>query len=478
MPSKAQRFHLVYVFERFPTFTQTFCVREILELERQGVRPLIFSLRDTRDEPAQDYPASLRDRVHYLPEPSALTRFVRDLRSAKKVPKPVDHTLRYWRKAQPDKRRVYEAAYIGHRIRQIAPYLRHAHAHFAGMAARTLWWLRQFEGISYSFTAHANDIFCEVPPSPVTLQNVVQNASRIVTVSDFSVDTLSQAFPRAQRKIRRVYNGLDLKKWIPENHSNDSPAGIGSCQIYSVGRLIEKKGFPHLIRASALLRDREIPHQVHIIGSGPLQSDLEREIDDLDLRDHVVLEGELSQDAIVERLNHEAHLFALPCVREADGGMDNLPTVIMEAMAAGLPCVSTRLAGIPEMIDHGETGLLVPPGDDPALADALETLLKDPERCRHFGLQGRQIAMERFDQSVTARKLTLTLAGGGSVRFSPAKWMTDPGLWSPALRSCPGRLLRLVRPRPRFSAARFLESLEPLPAAPIAHREEVEPEKE
>jgi glycosyltransferase involved in cell wall biosynthesis len=445
--------HLVYVFERFPTFTQTFCVREILELQAQGIRPLIFSLRDTRDEPAQTYPAALREAVHYLPESEELTRVVRQLRTDRQLPKPVDHALRFW-KNQPDKLRVYEAAWIGHRLTELAPGAGHAHCHFAGRAARTLWWLRNFFGLSYSFTAHANDVFCAEPDTQVTLPLLMRDAARIITVSDYTVNRLAQEYPGTRRKIRRVYNGLDLQPW--KQAANGRPNGIGSRRIYSIGRLIEKKGFDDLIRASALLRDRGIAHTIHIIGGGPQESELRELIHHHELSAQVFLEGEWDQARIIQALAHEAHVFALACATEKDGGMDNLPTVLMEAMAVGLPCVSTRLAGVPEMVLEGETGLLTGEREPAKFADCLQTLLEDESLCRSYGANGHRLAQERFEQSATSRALQKALLSAGAMRCDLSVFRRRPDLVSGYLAGLPHRILRFMRRRPSFSAEDFL----------------------
>jgi glycosyltransferase involved in cell wall biosynthesis len=425
MSASGAPYHLAYVFQRFPTFTQTFCVREILELERQGIRPLIFSVRDPRDEPAQSYPESLKDRVVFLPDEESLKAYATGLRDSHDLPKAARSALRYWGKAR-DKMRVYEAIWIHQEIRKRAPYLRHAHGHFAGLAARTMWWLRQFSGMTFSFTAHANDVFCGDTDTKVSLELLMQDASRVITVSDYTVQRLSREFPVAAAKIRRVYNGLDLEKWIGANHGQ--PGGIGSRRIYSVGRLIEKKGYDDLIRACAVLRDREVPFTCHIVGGGPLEESLRILIRELRLEEKVFLEGEQNQDFIIEHLAHRAHVFALACVTESDGGMDNLPTVIMEAMAVGVPCVSTRLAGIPEMILEGKTGLITEERRPHEFARCIETLLTDDSLCRRFGQAGFLLAQERFDKSVTTRALKRALVSGGQVRFDPSLLLAQPEL--------------------------------------------------
>jgi colanic acid/amylovoran biosynthesis glycosyltransferase len=157
--------------------------------------------------------------------------------------------------------------------------------------------------------------------------------------------------------------------------------------IIAIGRLIEKKGFGDLVRACEILRRRGRDFRCQIIGEGPLETALHTEIDNRGLREHVLLTGPLPQTEIRARLA-SATMFALPCIAEQSGAMDNLPTVIMEAMAAGLPVVSTNVGGVPEMVLPSETGLLVSPNDPAALADAIEKFIVDPALARKFGQAG------------------------------------------------------------------------------------------
>ncbi|MDB6069152.1 MAG: glycosyl transferase group 1, partial [Verrucomicrobiales bacterium] len=152
-----RRPHFAYVFERFPSFTQTFCAREVLELQRQGTRLLLFSIRSTEAESLRHFPAELLRQVITLPPTDQLTREVEDLKKNRQLPQSLVLTLREWGD-RPDKPRLYEAAWIGQKLRSAG--IHHIHTHFAGLAARTAWWIRQFYGPSYSFTGHANDLFC------------------------------------------------------------------------------------------------------------------------------------------------------------------------------------------------------------------------------------------------------------------------------------------------------------------------------
>ena len=172
--------------------------------------------------------------------------------------------------------------------------------------------------------------------------------------------------------------------------------------------MIEKKGFADLIEACRLLKPRGRPFACEIIGEGPLEAALRAQIAEAGLESCVKLAGPLTQSEIVSRLAF-ATIFVLPCTREADGGMDNLPTVIMEAMAAGLPVISTPLGGIPEMVEHERNGELVPEHDPAALCAALERLIADPARARKFGDRGRERASEKFSIEANVRKLRTLL---------------------------------------------------------------------
>src|SRR5438270_7992795 len=385
---------IAYLFERFPSFGQTFCYREVAELERQGTKVHVYSIRRPVDEPKQDWDQELVGRVHYLPEESALVREVdHALREGKASPVAREAIEKWGR--QPDFLRLYQAVYVGMRLRQDG--LERLHAHFAGMAARTAFWLDQFFGIPYSFTAHANDIFAP-RVFAISMAKLVQGAVAVVTVSDYSAGLLKERFPESTGKIHRVYNGIDPSRFHPADFGSGVPA------IVSIGRLIEKKGFADLIEACRLLKPRGRPFACEIIGEGPLEAALRAQIAEAGLESCVKLAGPLTQSEIVSRLAF-ATIFVLPCTREADGGMDNLPTVIMEAMAAGLPVISTPLGGIPEMIEHEINGELVPERDPTALSAAIEWLLDDPERARQLGERGRQIAREKFSIETSARQL-------------------------------------------------------------------------
>jgi colanic acid/amylovoran biosynthesis glycosyltransferase len=383
-----------YLFERFPSFGQTFCYREVAELYRQGVSPPIFSIRNPKDEPAQDWAARIVESVHYLPEEKELLDDVRRASKKGKFAPEIIAALDEWGR-RTDFLRLYQAVYVGLRLQEAR--ISHVHAHFAGMAARTAFWIAKFFPITFSFTAHANDIFA--PRNfEIGLDKLISAARVIVTETDFSEEFLRERFPERADRIHRVYNGLNLGEFGHADFSSDPPL------IVAIGRLIAKKGFTDLIRACALLVERGRPFRCEIFGEGPLESQLRGQIAELELQELVQLPGAKPQHEVRERLA-SADVFVLPSVPEADGGMDNLPTVIMEAMATGLPVVSTRIGGIPEMVVENETGFLVSPGDVVVLADAIEKVTNDQSLGQKFGQAGYERAQTLFSIEKNVREL-------------------------------------------------------------------------
>lgn len=404
-----------YLFERFPARTQTFCFREVEEMLRQKMEPLVLSIRPPEEDSA--FAPELQGRVHYAPPDAELRARVKELAKRDKLPVRMRGVLKLWGR-KGDKMRLYEAHHLGALLHRRG--IRHVHAHFAGMAARTAFWIKKFYNIGYSFTGHANDIFCETD-FPVSLEDLVREARFVVTETDFSRGWLREKFPAHGWKIHRVYNGIHVGKFPPASFGDGVP------KIVSVGRLIEKKGFADLIAACAILKREGVPFYCRIIGAGPLEAELRALILGHGLGHDVALEGARREEEVM-RFLRGARVFALACTRERDGGMDNLPTVIVEAMACGLPVVSTRLAGIPEMIVENETGRLTRENDPAALAKALREILLDGALAQRLGQRARELAVERFSTETTVRALKHLLIRHGRVLPPPRALALEPGL--------------------------------------------------
>jgi len=390
-----------YLFERFPSFGQTFCYREVAELDRQDVAAPIFSIRKPKGEPPQDWDPRVVGRVHYLPDERELLEDVRRASKKEKLSTDIVDALDEWGR-RSDFLRLYQAVYVGLRLHEMG--IGHVHAHFAGMAARTAFWINKFFSITFSFTAHANDIF-----SPrkfeIGLDKLVDTARTIVTETDYAAQFLRDRFPSCAARIHRIYNGLNLAEFGPAEFSSSPPL------IITIGRLIPKKGFSDLIRACAWLARGGKSFRCEIIGEGPLENELREQIEALGLRNHVNLTGAKPQSELRRRLA-AANVFVLPSVIDPEGGMDNLPTVIMEAMATGLPVVSTNIGGIPEMVIENETGFLVQPGNVEAIGDAIEEVVNDRSLTQRLGQCGYERAQALFSIEKNVRELCAVLSAG------------------------------------------------------------------
>ena len=404
-----------YLFERFPSFVQTFVYREAAEMVRRGMEPWLVSIR--RPDDPVDLAAELDADVFYLPEEKVLRAEVDARRAAGKLGRRARRAMSRQRGAG-DSQRIFEAIWLEPRLR--ARGVRHVHAHFGGVAARTAWWLRELFGFSYSFTGHANDIFCATD-FPVSNGNLVAGARFVVTETDHARRWMEEKYPAARGRIFRVFNGIARDGFLPRGPAGEVP------RILSVGRYVEKKGFGDLIAACGRLRERGVAFVCEIAGGGPLEAELQGQIDAAQLGGMVRLLGPRPQ-AEVRRLLAQAQLFVLPCVVEADGGSDNLPTVIMEAMLAGVPVISTCVAGVPEMIATGEDGLLTPPRDPAALAAAMAKLLLDPVLGDRMSARARQSAAQKFSVETTVRELQHLLIRQAGIVAPDAARRHDPAL--------------------------------------------------
>ena len=381
---------LAYLFERFPAFTKTFCAREVAELYRQKLRVPVFSIRRPNDDRPLNISLDGVD-IRYLPDSNSL-RFKMLTRIAARRFSHISNP-----KEDPrDKHRFYEAIHLGPRLEKEG--ITAIHAHFAGLAARTAWWIKRLFGIPYSFTGHANDIFVERPDQRLSLKQLIKAAEFVATETDFSTGYLQSKFPESANKIHRVYNGLNLEPFRMAN-----PAA-GSLEIISIGRLIPKKGFELLVNACNVLMSRGLQLHCRIVGSGPEHVPLRQLIDRLGLGKVIELTGPKAQPEIVDLLA-QSNLFVFPAVEDGSGDRDNLPTVIIEAMASGLPVVATGLGGIGEIVTHQANGLIVPEGDVDALATAIGFLAEHAELRKSYGQNGLAVVKEKFRVETTVAGL-------------------------------------------------------------------------
>ena len=393
---------LGYLYSRYPVISQTFCDAEMLALERRGIDLVIGSVYPPLTSLRHEHIAGLRAPVHYAPPQEILKILERDAKNARRWPRDLveQHAGKYGPGAKAEQR-ARNALYFAEFFTRSGAD--HVHVHFANRAAHTAVFMKEISGIPFSVTAHGQDFMKDLGSDDL-LREICSAAEFVAAETDYSRDLLRQRCPNSAAKIQRVYNGMDLERFPKSQPYNANLIP----QIMSVGRLVPFKGFADLIDACAELARRRIDFVCDIIGDGPLRETLQAKIEQLDLASRVNLLGSLSQDAVMEKLQ-AADIFALASTTDAQGATDVFPTVILEAMASARPVVSTRLAGIPELIVDGQTGMLAPPGDSTALAQTLEQLLRDPALRLRSGHAGRARIEQHFRIEQTVAPLVQLL---------------------------------------------------------------------
>ena len=374
-----------YVVKRYPRFSETFVVSEILAHEAAGQEVEIFALRPVQETHFQEAIARVRAPVTRIPDRSRTpaTLWAQLAQAEAVFPGATARALATGGSADD----VSQALAIALEVR--ARGVGHLHAHFGTLATTVARIAAAIARIGYSFTAHAKDIYYDYGKD-TGLTEKMRDADDVVTVSDYNRAHLRQAFPGAADKIALIYNGLDLDRF--SFHTPAQDAG----EILAVGRLVEKKGFHVLIEALLILAERGLTPRCRIVGQGEEVAHLAAQIEGTGLSETVTLEGPRPQDAVIAAMRRSA-LLACPCVVGRDGNRDGLPTVLLEAMALGLPVVASDVTGIPELVRDGETGLVAPAGDPLALADALERALADAALRNRLAAAGRALVEREFD---------------------------------------------------------------------------------
>lgn len=395
---------LVYVVRQFPAVSETFVLHEMRELIRQGETIVICSLaRPGPDEPVHHDALSLAAPVVHVPSSGRRLLAEGAVALAGKPWRAVPATAEL--SALTLRHRTAEHAWALLRAawlyRRLAAF-DHVHAHFAHRPATVALLLARLAGRPFSFTAHARDIFQLTPPGG--LAHKVARARFVATVSEYTRSYVQrQARARDRAKVVRIPNGIDRCRFAPRSAE---PTGVPL--LLCVARLVAKKGVATLIRACAMLAERGVDVRCQVIGDGPLRASLARLVRDLGLTGRVRLRGALDQRA-VHRAYGDAAVFVLPCQIAADGDRDALPVAILEAMSVGVPVVTTPVAGIPEVVRDGDTGLLVAPASPQALADAVERLLGDRSLRMRLITGARRVADE-FDLPAPVSRLRALFA--------------------------------------------------------------------
>jgi glycosyltransferase involved in cell wall biosynthesis len=394
---------LTYLHGRYPVLTETFIDREIQRLLARGVDLRILSIR----RPADDLSPTQRElsrRVEYLLPAPPLSVAASLLWGLVRHPRTFLWTLAWL--LSRDHGTASRARTALHFVTGVYAAWRlrdrrgiHIHAHFVDRAATVALVASRLLGTTYSVTAHAREIYV----NPALLRERIGEAAFAVTCTEYNRTHLRREIGEgAASRLTRLYHGMDLgaaREAGPETGADggaDGGAERDARLILSVAQLWERKGLHYLVEACGVLRDRGTAVRCEIVGEGPQRADLQALIDRLGLADRVVLAGALPFPEVVERYRR-AGVFVLPCIVTEEGDRDGIPNVILEAMASGLPVISTPVSGIPEVVRDNDTGLSVPERDPEAIADAVDRLLSDPALAAAIADRARQLVRAEFD---------------------------------------------------------------------------------
>lgn len=402
---------IAVILKGYPRLSETFIAQELLALEQRGVALALYSLRHPTDTETHPVHAEIRASVTYLPEylHDEPARVWRAWRIARTLAGYRAACAAWWRDLRRDRtrnrvRRFGQALVLAS---ELPCDVVHLHAHFLHTPASVARYAALLRGIRWSCSAHAKDIWT-LPEWEK--REKLDACSWTATCTEVNADHLRR-IAGARERVDLVYHGIDTARFPPPRamrrmHDGSDPAQ--PVTLLAVGRAVDKKGFDDLLRALALLPPWQHWRFAHV-GGGPLLDPLMAMSRDLGIGDRVSWLGARSQAAVLDAYR-AADIFALPCRVAADGDRDGLPNVLLEAQSQKLPCVSTQISGIPELIEDGVTGLLVPPRDPARLADALSRLITTPDLRARLGDAGYARTTGTFSMNAGADRLAARFA--------------------------------------------------------------------
>jgi len=389
---------IAYILSKFPVFTETFIIREISEIRRREIEVEVFSLKSADGDKSKHAEAEeLRRGTHYIPfffSAEVWTSVVHYLLTrpgetlgmlgkiiSSNIKSPV--TLLKSLAVMP------KAMAIANRLRKMG--IDKIHCHWATVPATASWIVSTLNDAEFTLTTHAWDIF----KADNMLGEKMAASSGVRTISAFNKQYLLEKYPRiSPDKISVIHIGIDVKRFVPHDRS-----GHKGFVILGIGRLVETKGFQFLLEACDILRKRNVDFLCRIIYvSDAYDDEIFALYEKLGLKGTVELVSEVPQEKILDYYN-SSDCLALPCIVDKSGDRDGIPTVILEAMATEMPVISTEVSGIPEVVIDDISGVLIAPGSSTELADAIETLHRDPALRKRLGEKGREIVLDEFEIS-------------------------------------------------------------------------------
>ena len=386
------------VLKGYPRISETFISNEILLLEQAGFRIHIISMRQPRENFSHSSVRQIRAKVDYLPEAilPALPQLVyhnlllaldRPRRYGKAIRLAFKRFLRTRKSATI--KHLLQAGLVVHKVLPRSGVI-HLHAHFAHSPTSVAMFTSILGSLPFSFTGHAKDIYTS---NPIQIAEKIHEASFVVTCTEYNKDFLQKLAPRRKADIHRIYHGIDTRLFNSRSAKRDPRPPY---RLLTVARLTRKKGLPTVLRALKLLQDQGIEFQHTLIGDGDDRHQVLELITELGLSSQCRWLGTLPHEEVLAHYER-ADLFVLGSEISANGDRDGIPNVLMESMAMGVPVVATRVSAIPELIDHGATGLLVKPKSPQAMATAMLRMLTDADLRQSVTDNGKERIAREFD---------------------------------------------------------------------------------
>ncbi len=399
--------HLGMILKGYPRISETFISREILLLESLGIPIRIFSLRQPREDFSHEHVKEIQASVSYMPE-YVLPHWRRLLESNRLLWKRLgSHYMQCLsrailraceRKKTATVRHFLQAGHLA-ATELLGSPVKHLHAHFCHTPTSVAYFASELTGLPFSFTAHAKDIYTSEPEQ---LARQIHRAEFVVTCTEYNARYLRRLLngKADAPPIYTVYHGIELEFFQFAPH----PAPFPPYRILSIGRLVAKKGYDDLLKALSLLARSDFDFRFTHIGSGEDGAQIKALAHELGLSSKVEFLGTLPHEEVLAHYR-SAHVFALACKVAENGDRDGIPNVLAEAMAVGLPVVTTEISAIPELVEDGITGRLVPPGKPAAMAEAIREVLLQPEEPLRRAGQARKRVEAHFDNRQCVKQL-------------------------------------------------------------------------
>lgn len=387
---------IAHIVTRFPSVSETFVVADISAMKALWHENHVFAFFKN--------PGLVPDwvtKVHYFPVYKIY--FKTQLHFFFKNPKQYVNLFKYVIFGHASKKKEMLKALVAWPKMVHAAYvaqkegIQSFHAHWANMPATTAFIISRLLDRPFSCTGHAHDLY----KFNTFLHEVLKHCRLFLTSTQYNKRYLASTYPDVDHSKIEVYShGVDVAFMSPGKVPSKPPF-----IFLSIGRMTWQKGFDTLLRALRILIDDGVPVRLDFLAlPGHTKKETRRLAYDLELNGHIQWLGACSQEKIVE-LYRGAHVFVLPCEVGPHGDRDGIPNVILEASACGLPCISTRVSGVPEAVIHEQTGLLVESGDPDALAGAMKQLYDDETVRNQFGISARKFIENNYNRRICHRRI-------------------------------------------------------------------------